>query len=373
MKARKRRRLARQPDCTLRHAWLARELEAELKRANAAPHAPFLSENLMRRRFDVSLQTVRRALLDLEQRGLIYRIPRKGTFVAPPRKRARLLIYLPNLRPRERDWIQGTSGDSAFFLNALDRAAEPDLPFELNFEAKRETLLARVDDLPLTLPGLAAVVVFREYAALDILAAPLARHGIPLLFYGSSAQRARCRGMAGLFYDETRVTRLALEHLWSLGHRRIGCVWVPTHHAQIARHQAWLAWHEERGLPIEPSLDLPVEYATVADAVATRDGELRRTKRPWTALFSTDDQFLPYVLRALRAQGTMVPGDLSVVGVNNSPGCRWCDPMLTAVDLPLDADGRRMVELAALAVRGERPHWESEVSLVVRESTAPVA
>jgi len=357
---------------SLRHAWLGRELEAELDRTKPSPHAPFLSETIIRARYDVSLQTVRRALLDLERQGLVYRIPSRGTFVAPPRKRRRLLLFIPRMAPTDRSWISGSGGEIAFFLNALDRAAAPDLPFELVFEASRESLLARCEEVAYGQPGFSAVVVFRDYTVLDALAVALKEKGVPILFYGSSAQRERVSGISSLLYDEDRVTRLALEHLHQLGHRRIGCVWVPEQHAQAARHEAWRAWMAEKKLAIDPDWEVPVAFPTAADTVAFRDGELRRQGRAWTALYAAADQYLPQVFRILRAQGRSIPGDLSVVGVDNSAAGVWSDPPATVIDLPLDADGRRIVELAALAVKGERFSWESAVTLVVRESTHSV-
>lgn len=362
----------RRPGVSLRHAWLGRELKKELERTHPAAHAPFLSETIIREKYDVSLQTVRRSLQELERQGLVYRIPSKGTFVSPPHKTRRLLVFIPNMDPNDRNWIRGSGGEIAFFLNAIGRASEADSPFELAFEASREALLRRCDELSFGRPELAAVAVFRDYTVLDALGPLLEAKGIPILFYGSSAQRARVKGMASLLYDEGRVTRLALDHLYALGHRKIGCVWVPTHHAQSARHEAWLGWMREKNLPLDEEHDLAVAYPSVADTVAFRDAELRRKGRAWTALLSTDDQFLPQIFRILRAQGRVIPDDLSLVGVNNSPGSQWCDPPATVVDLPLDADGRRIVELAALAVKGERPGWESEVTLVVRESTKGV-
>jgi LacI family transcriptional regulator, repressor for deo operon, udp, cdd, tsx, nupC, and nupG len=80
-------------------------------------------------------------------------------------------------------------------------------------------------------------------------------------------------------------------------------------------------------------------------------------------------------IRAARGQGLRVPGDVSVVGFDDSPLMGYIDPPLTTVRQPVR-------EMALVAVRGlldeikgvGSPHTELvfRPELVVRGSTGPV-
>lgn len=64
---------------------LKNELLKDIKQAKLAQDQKVPSENEMARSYKVSLITVRKALSDLVQEGILYRIQGKGTFVAAPK------------------------------------------------------------------------------------------------------------------------------------------------------------------------------------------------------------------------------------------------------------------------------------------------
>jgi DNA-binding LacI/PurR family transcriptional regulator len=82
------------------------------------------------------------------------------------------------------------------------------------------------------------------------------------------------------------------------------------------------------------------------------------------------DELAIGALRAAAARGLAVPGDVSVVGWDDTPEATRADPPLTTVRQSLREHGRVCAELAADAAVAPAVHlqpWE----LVVRGSTGP--
>ncbi|MDO9590501.1 MAG: substrate-binding domain-containing protein, partial [Microcella sp.] len=82
-------------------------------------------------------------------------------------------------------------------------------------------------------------------------------------------------------------------------------------------------------------------------------------------------------LEAARALGLKVPDDVSIVGYDDIPLCRWVSPRLTTVHQPLRQMGveaaRLVLSLAHAGAEGisPTPRMDLATSLVVRDSTAP--
>ena len=69
---------------------LMEDLEAKICDGTFAPGERLLSENEMAKRYGVSIITVRKAALALEEKGLVEKRQGKGTFVIGEENRARL-------------------------------------------------------------------------------------------------------------------------------------------------------------------------------------------------------------------------------------------------------------------------------------------
>jgi DNA-binding LacI/PurR family transcriptional regulator len=90
------------------------------------------------------------------------------------------------------------------------------------------------------------------------------------------------------------------------------------------------------------------------------------------AVFTASDPMAFGAMRAIRAAGRRIPGDIAVVGFDGSPAAAASDPPLTTVDQPAEAMGRHMARLLLARIEG-RPVAEPVVilvpDLVVRAST----
>ncbi len=177
--------------------------------------------------------------------------------------------------------------------------------------------------------------------------------------------------------DNALGTRLAVEHLLALGHRRIGFVSWPT--GTLSNRQERLAGYagalESAGIAVDPTL---IRYAAEgwSDGV-DRTLDLLDAPDPPTAILSATSMLNLQILAAIQRRGLRVPGDISVVGYDDSPWDSLLDPPLTTVATPARQLGIAASEHLIAAIDGEskaeRASSETRLTpaLVRRSSTAP--
>jgi DNA-binding LacI/PurR family transcriptional regulator len=168
--------------------------------------------------------------------------------------------------------------------------------------------------------------------------------------------------------DDENGTRLVMQHLLSLGHKRI--VYnagpnPPSHPSAKVRPDIYQRCMREVGLiPLEPFIG-PIDQF-IEKVMAKPD-------RP-TAILEFDHWGAVRMLQALWRKGLSVPGDVSVATFNDTYPVTEVIPPLTTVSLPAEKMAESAVRL--LVERIERPQTPPKTivfqeSLVVRESTAP--
>jgi hypothetical protein len=183
--------------------------------------------------------------------------------------------------------------------------------------------------------------------------------------------------------DSYDAMRTAVRHLVEVhGHRRVACLRGPedNHHAR-ERYRAYADTLRSCRLPVDPALvSPPADFEREAGASAMRallDVRGLRPGRVFDAIAACSDVLAFGASRTLSARGIGIPGDVAVVGVNDSPQARLASPPLTSVALPFHAQADHTVKtlLARLADEpAPQPHRPGP-RLVVRRScgcTAPV-
>jgi beta-xylosidase len=164
----------------------------------------------------------------------------------------------------------------------------------------------------------------------------------------------------------------AIEHLLSLGHRRIGAITGPADVlCSLARLDGYRSGLERAGVTVDPAL---IRYGDFlheggfAGAVELLD----LPERP-TAIFAGSDQQAFGVYEAARQRDLRIPDDLSVVGFDDLPVSRWASPPLTTVRQPLAEMGSTAARMLGELMDGgplRTNRVELSTELIVRESTA---
>ncbi|NUW42769.1 LacI family DNA-binding transcriptional regulator [Nonomuraea rhodomycinica] len=171
--------------------------------------------------------------------------------------------------------------------------------------------------------------------------------------------------------DDHLSAELAVDHLWMLGHRRIGLVSGPMGNRPADRRvEGFLSALRRRGVA-EPELWVVRQDYTVEGGQSAAGVLLGRGA---TAIVAASDFVAMGVIRGVRRAGLSVPADVSVVGHDGSVIMEFADPPLTTVRQPVDRLARAVARsLVSMVANREVPTGEVMVvpELLVRASTAP--
>jgi DNA-binding LacI/PurR family transcriptional regulator len=168
---------------------------------------------------------------------------------------------------------------------------------------------------------------------------------------------------------------LAANHLAGLGHRRILFLMRRGRRTIERRYEGWRDALTTVG--VTGFEDLVVEVEDWLPELASRAVRERIAARglDFTAVLTAGDSLAFGAIRGVQEAGYSVPGDVSVVGMDDLPLAAFCNPPLTAMHIPMREIGSAALSLLLDDMaHGASPARRVELAchLVVRQSTAPV-
>ncbi len=171
--------------------------------------------------------------------------------------------------------------------------------------------------------------------------------------------------------DNRVGARLAVDHLVSLGHRRIAHLDGGNGAGAATRSAGYRDAMRDHGLD---------DHVLIASGDFTEEGALAgaaqllaTTPRP-TAVFAANDLSAIGALDAFAKAGLRVPDDISLVGFDNTSLAAMSYVSLTTVNQPTDELGQAAIDLVIRRVESggaAEDHVIGSPTLVVRSSTAP--
>jgi DNA-binding LacI/PurR family transcriptional regulator len=173
--------------------------------------------------------------------------------------------------------------------------------------------------------------------------------------------------VASVDVDNVAGARTAVEHLLSVGRRRLGTVTGPQDMtAGLDRLTGFREAMSAAGLAVDA-----VAYGDfTAEGGEHAARELLAAHPELDGIFVASDLMATAVLRVLGQSGRRVPDDVAVVGYDDSVLATTTVPRLTTVRQPVEDLGRRLAEIVLAKISGE-PHTSPEIfptQLVIRES-----
>jgi len=170
--------------------------------------------------------------------------------------------------------------------------------------------------------------------------------------------------------DNVESARQATRHLIALGHRQIAFISGPPD-LMVSRDRAtgFREAMKEAGLKTSPK--------QMAAGAFTEEGGAQALEALWqkgakfTAVVCADDMMALGVMRSLEEKGLQVPGDVAVVGFNDSPLAAYVRPALTTIRIPIYELGRAATSMLIDVINGRPPASNYQLlptELIVRES-----
>ncbi|NYE19018.1 LacI family DNA-binding transcriptional regulator [Microbacterium immunditiarum] len=179
--------------------------------------------------------------------------------------------------------------------------------------------------------------------------------------------------MPVMLYDESDAISDVIEHLASLGHKRIAQV-VGPQAGVSARVRRELYQRELRERGLDDSWWVESDYTAIGGRAATE--RLLAHEDPPTAIIYSNDLMAVAGMGTAFQSGLRIPEDLSVVGWDDITVAQYLHPALSTVTQHPFEDGRLAAALLLEAVDGRRfsePVWTQNPRFVPRESTGPVS
>ena len=185
---------------------------------------------------------------------------------------------------------------------------------------------------------------------------------IPCVLVTNSAAGLGFPNLSSVSTDDAAGAQRAIEHLLSLGHKKIGVLAgkMDLSHAASTRYEGCLRAFAAHNIPFDPERQLVMARFALGsgyDAMAA----LLDKMPDLTAVFAMSDVMAVGAVRAIRDRGLRVPEDVSIIGYDGIDLGRYLTPQLTTIRQHRDTIAHRSVEIL-LRCMGEQAQAAHEVT-----------
>ncbi len=344
-------------------SWVQTEIEnGALRRGDKLP-----SENELMERFRVSRQTVRRAMEELTEKGVVEGRRGSGTYVTVNTRRyaagkeiriAVMLTYVDTyIFPSIIKGIESVLSSEGCTLQIAmtDNAVEKErmLLKEFIHTQSVDGIIAETVKSALPNPNME---LYRE----------IENMGIPVLFVNSYYKEL---DIPHISMDDRKAGYLAAKHLAECGHTRIGGIFKADDGQGHLRYAGYTDALMEQEIKIRGDQVIWIDSEELRTMGEESAKFLKRLKG-CTACVCYNDETAYKIVEIFRKAGHRVPEDLSVVGIDNSGLAKFCPVPLTSVENPVEKLGRTAAERMTWKIfrNEEMETVEFEPQLIMRNS-----
>lgn len=298
------------------------------------------SEHELSARFQLSRQTVRHALSELEQAGIVSRVKGSGTYIqygtggtAPLSQTVTIIstyadsyIFPKLLQVMVRRLSKAGYSTKIMFTNNRVET-EGRLLRQILSDGSRDPLLVEPVMSGLPNPNLS---YYRKLQAA----------GIPILFFHSFYPELPVPHVS---MDDRAVGRAATDYLLSRGHTRIGGIFKSDDGQGRLRYAGFIDAMRASGVGIREECISWTDTQELRDQLSYSPYILRRLQT-CSACVCYNDEIAHLVTGQCLAAGIRIPEDLSLISVDNSELAKLNAVPLTSVIHPLETLGEKVAE-----------------------------
>ncbi len=341
-----------------------RESLRELVMEHFADGDRFFSEPDLIERLGVSQGTVRRALGDLADEGLLIRKVPHGTFVRKLRTdRFAIGVFMPRY-------------DSPFLMEVLEKFSQEcrqqKLLLRLYHTHHRETIDDTLQQMH-SPPSEERILLLGETPRVTHeLCVSMKKRGYHIVSVDTLTAN---EGVACVAVDNEAGIRIGMEHLLSLGHRRLTLLVNEPREAYNVhvRVEAFERLAKKYNLTQARVVDCGTKlWGNSYEAAFAQMGDVMSADPRPTAIFAVSDAGAWSALKWLNEHGIKVPAEVSVLGFDDDRPSQYLYPALSTLRQPIEDLVSCAVKLLSAKTRGGSMHLLPP-TLVVRQSTGPAA
>ena len=315
-------------------------------------------ERVFAQELGISYMTARKAVDNLVAEGVLYRIPKKGTYVANPD-----LVKLKNIGYFLDSSIkEGVSSPYySMIFSALEKEASK-MGYALTYfsssaESVSLKLLEKLDGVIISCFPRIENIVRQMNAQLPVVCID---------------NRSPDESIPSLTIDNFNSVVDSINYLCSLGHERIGFI-TGLDDSDIGRNRldGYLSALKNHGINENMSLVFKGDYSFETG----RNGAdyFLSLNTPPTAIMCANDTMAVSTIKELNRKGLKVPDDMSIVGFDNVTIASQITPALTTVSVPFQNIAKHAVGLLDSVINNdvlEDRHMTLPCRLVLRDSSA---
>lgn len=229
--------------------------------------------------------------------------------------------------------------------------------------AAGQNMVLTTIDLFLQAPPSADGVILLGQGVHDDAAAVIEATGLPYVVWGAEHGPP---GRVVVGSDNREGGRLAAEYLLGRGRRRLLFLGDAEHGEAEDRLNGFEAGLAASGAAIVAKIPCAFTLAAGREAVAPLlDGQ----GLGFDGIFASSDAIAMGAIEALQARGYAIPGDVSVVGFDDSPGAALFSPRLTSIRQDWGVGGELLAQKVLAKVAGKAVASRAmPVALIVRDS-----
>jgi GntR family transcriptional regulator, arabinose operon transcriptional repressor len=360
---------------TPKYLQLAEILKEHFKDLQYQPDQKIPTEDELIEQFQISRNTVRQALAELVNEGIIYKIQGSGSFLAgtapeEPNRSYLIGVIVPRLSFYIYPQIIQGIDDVAHQKNYNIVLASSDVRPEKEQVCLDQLLEKKIDGLLIEpsggVPQFETSVNFQRLKSLPI----------PVVFIDWELDDPAVSYVAP---DDVEGSFRATNSLIEAGHRRIAWIGPNDNLPGIKRQQGYRKALTAHGLAYDPQLDKPctiIKWNEPGGIGALVNELLDLGNARPTAIFFFNDDGALQGYDAIRAARLKIPADISVIGFDDVELAARADPPLTTILHPKYQIGKWAAEILFDSIEHPARHVPRQMLLspavVVRQSVKNV-
>ncbi len=317
-------------------------------------------ERVLARELDVSYMTVRKAVTDLVEEGILYKLATKGTFVSTKKNGARVTRNIGFFLDEE---IK--EGISSPYYSLVFKSLEE----EVSKNGYNLLLFSDIEDLnPLKNTKKIDGAIISCFPRVEDRIQEI-KHYLPMVLLDNIAAD---KSLPSVTIDNFNSCSHSTGYLLALGHRRIGFISglldsdVCKDRLQGYKNALFLA-----GIKYDASLVFKGDYSYESGERA--GAFFAGLAHPPTAIVCANDSMAIGAMKVIQEHGLKVPKDISFIGFDDILVASMVFPTLTTNAAPIGKMARQAVDILLSEINGKHTAYQHvilEAELIKRDSCA---